>query len=107
MCKVHDEQMKIYCYECKHLICRDCILDDHTGHKYDFVKKAAPAIKEKLIERLAPLKETHVSLYDATKAIKSAKSDIERQGTTVATGIEQSFQELHEIIEQRATRENV
>ena len=101
MCKVHDEPKKIYCYECKQLICRDCILDDHTGHKYDFVKKAAPAIKEKLAERLAPLKEMQASLCDASKSIKSTKSDIERQGATVAASIEQSFQELHEIIEQR------
>jgi sugar lactone lactonase YvrE/Asp-tRNA(Asn)/Glu-tRNA(Gln) amidotransferase C subunit len=65
------------------------------------VKKAAPAIKEKLAERLAPLKETQTSLYDATKSVKSAKSDIEKQGATVAASIEQSFQELHEIIERR------
>ena len=100
MCKVHDESKKIYCYECKQLICQDCILDDHTGHKYDFVKKAAPAIKEKLAEHLSPLKEMQASLYDATKSIKLIKSDIERQGATVAASIEQSFQELHEIIEQ-------
>ena len=101
MCKVHEEQMKIYCYECKHLICRDCILDDHAGHKYDFVKKAAPAIKGKLTERLAPLKEMQGTLYDATKSIKSVNSDIEKQGATVAASIEQSFQELYEILEQR------
>jgi tripartite motif-containing protein 2/3/tripartite motif-containing protein 71 len=65
------------------------------------VKKAAPAIKEKLAERLAPLKEMQVNLYDATKSVKSAKSDIKRQGATVATTIEQSFQELHEILERR------
>ena len=101
MCKVHDEQMKIYCYECNCLICRDCILDDHAGHKYDFVKKAAPAIKEKLAERLAPLKETQVNLCDAAKSVKSTKLDIEKQGASVAASIEQSFQELHEILELR------
>ena len=101
MCKVHEEQMKIYCYECKHLICRDCILDDHAGHKYNFVKKAASAIKEKLTEHLAPLKEMQASLYNATKSIRSAKSDIERQEPSAAASIEQSFQELHEILEQR------
>ena len=100
MCNSHDEQMKIYCYECKHLICRDCVLDDHAGHKYDFVKKAAPAIKEKLVERLAPLRETQASLCDANKVIRLTKSDIERQGASVAVSIEQSFQELHDILEQ-------
>ena len=101
MCKVHEEQMKIYCYDCKHLICRDCLLDDHAGHKYEFVKKAVPAIKQKLSDRLAPLKEVHLSLCDAGKAIKSTKREIDEQGASVATKIEWSFEKLHEIIEQR------
>ena len=25
MCKGHDEQLKIYCFDCNHLICRDCM----------------------------------------------------------------------------------
>ena len=28
MCKDHDEQLKIYCFDCNHLICRDCVLYD-------------------------------------------------------------------------------
>ncbi|MCG8626126.1 MAG: hypothetical protein MJE68_29525, partial [Proteobacteria bacterium] len=40
-------------------------------------------------------------MYNATKSVKSAKSEIEKQGATVASRIEQSFQELHEIIERR------
>ena len=100
-CKIHDEQKKIYCYDCKHLICRDCLLDDHAGHKYEFVKKAAPAIKQKLSERLVPLKEVRVNLCDANKSIKSTKSDIASQGASAVDKIEQSFQQLHDLLEQR------
>ena len=100
-CKIHDEQKKIYCYDCKHLICRDCLLDDHTGHKYEFVKKAAPAIKQNLTERLVPLKEVRVNLCDANKIVKSTKSDIESQGASAVDKIEQSFQQLHDLVEQR------
>ena len=100
-CKDHDEQMKIYCFDCNCLICRDCIVFEHREHKCDFVKKAAPKTKEKLIENLAPLKEIQVSLHGATQTVKSTKSDVEAQGTSVATTIEQSFDELHQIIEQR------
>ena len=92
---------KLYCYDCKHLICRDCLLDDHAGHKYEFVKKAAPAIKQKLAERLVPLKEVRVNLCDANKSVKSTKSDIESQGASTVDKIEQSFQQLHDLLEQR------
>ena len=26
MCKDHNEQLKIYCFDCNHLICRDCVI---------------------------------------------------------------------------------
>ena len=100
-CKDHDEQMKIYCFNCNRLIYRDCIVIEHKEHKYDFVKKAGPKAKEKLVENLAPLKEIQVSLHSATENVKSTKSAVEIQGASVATTIEQSFAELHEIIEQR------
>ena len=100
-CKDHDEQMKIFCFDCNRLICRDCTMIDHKEHKYDFVKKAAPTTKEKLTESLAPLKEIQVSLDAATKIVRSTKSEVETQGVTTATAIERSFDKLHEIIEQR------
>lgn len=98
MCKVHDEQMKIYCHECDKLICRDCVIDDHVGHKYDFVKKAAPAIKSKIIESLIPLKSAQVDLYDASEVISSTKCGIEAQRALVHSSIQQSFQELQDIL---------
>ena len=99
-CAVHDEQMKIYCFDCNRLICRDCTMIDHKKHKYEFVKMTAPKTKEKIIENLTPLKEIRVSLCGATENIRSSKSDVKTQGESVATTIEQSFNELHEIIEQ-------
>ena len=99
-CKVHDEQKKIYCYDCKHLICRDCVIDEHKGHKYEFLKKAASAIQQKLTERLISLKKVQVNMHDASKTIKSTKSDVESQGASAAAKIEHSFKELHSILEQ-------
>ena len=33
-CQKHDgELLKLYCLECEHLICRDCTLVDHAGHR--------------------------------------------------------------------------
>ena len=30
------------CYDCNILICCDCTIKDHLGHKYEFVKVAVP-----------------------------------------------------------------
>ncbi len=88
MCNVHDEPMKIYCFTCSCLICRDCIIDkDHSGHKHEFIKRAAPGIKEKLIQHLDPLKKVDVSLSHAVEEIQTTKSEIEAQGDSVANEI--------------------
>ena len=98
-CKVHDEQMKFYCCDCNVLICQSCVLCDHHIHKYEFVRATAPVIKQELAECLAPLREVQMRLRDANETIKSTKSDIGSQGVLVAANIEQSFQELHDILE--------
>ena len=48
MCIDHDEQLKIFCFDCNRLICRDCIIYDHAGHTSEFVKKSAPRYKKTL-----------------------------------------------------------
>ena len=99
VCKEHDEAMKIYCFDCNYLICRDCTIKDHLGHSYEFIKKSAPEMKKKLIKQLDPLKEVKIDLSRAVEEIKSTKCDIEAQGESVANDINGSFDELQKIIE--------
>ena len=103
-CPIHDELMKIFCFDCNRLICRDCIVIDHANHKYDFVKVAAPETKKQLAEHLEPLKEVQANLRKAREVVQVTKSEIVAQGKSVADKIEQSFQELHEILEQHKNR---
>ena len=103
-CSIHDELMKIFCFDCNLLICRDCIVIDHANHKYDFVKVAAPETKKQLVEHLEPLKEVQANLSKATEVVQVTKSEIVAQGKSIAENIEQSFQELHEILEQHKNR---
>ena len=103
-CSIHDELMKLFCFDCNLLICRDCIVIDHANHKYDFVKVAAPETKKQLAEHLGPLKEVQANLSKATEVVQVTKSEIVAQGKSVAENIEQSFQELHEILEQHKNR---
>ena len=99
VCKEHGEMMKIYCFDCNCLICRDCTIKDHLGHSYEFVMKSAPEMKKKLIKQLDTLKEVKMDLSHAVEEIKSTKCDIETQGESVANDINGSFDELQKIIE--------
>ena len=99
MCQKHDEQKKIYCFDCDCLICRDCIVIDHTGHKYGFIKQAAPQCREALVQQMAPLKAAHKSYSAATDRAKAMISDIETQNTRNIGAVNQWIQEWTEIIQ--------
>ena len=101
ICKVHEEQAKIYCYDCKSLICRDCVVKDHKEHEYEFVKKAAPETKKKLMEQLVPLNEIQVGVRNAVKNVEETKSEIAAMGGSMITSIKQSFQKLRDILDKR------
>ena len=100
MCKVHEEQAKIYCYDCKTLICRDCVInEDHEGHEYEFVKKGVPKIQKKLKKYLTPLNESRKGIQDAIKNGEGAKAEIVAMDEAMTISIKQSFQELRDILD--------
>ena len=101
MCKDHDEQLKIYCFDCNHLICRDCIIYDHAGHKSEFVKKSAPQCKKTLKESLTPLAKIQTNISAATREVEKVEREVSEQHKAVAGTIEQSFKQLHEILHKR------
>ena len=101
MCKDHDEQLKIYCFDCNHLICRDCVLYDHAGHKSEFVKKSAPQYKKTLKESLVPLPKIQTNISAATREVEKVEREVSEQHKTVAGTIEQSFKQLYKILRKR------
>ena len=99
-CANHEEPKKIFCFDCNHLICRDCVVIDHTGHKYEFVKKAAPVTRKKLAEHLSPLKNLLPDLSTAVSRVRDTKQEIKAEGELVEKQVNAKFQELHDILEQ-------
>ena len=101
MCKDHDEPLKIYCFDCNCLICRDCVISDHAGHKFEFVKKSAPQYKKTLKESLAPLAKIQTNISAATREVEKVEREVSEQHKTVAGKIKQSFKQLYEILHKR------
>ena len=101
ICQVHEEQAKIYCYDCKTLICRDCVVKDHRDHEYEFVKKAAPETKKKLMGYLTPLCEVQAGIQGAVRNVEGAKAEIVAMDESMTTSIKQSFQELRDNLYKR------
>ena len=99
-CEKHEGELrKLYCFKCEQLICRDCTLVDHAGHKFDFVKGVTNAFREEVLASLLPLRDTHASVTTAIAKVESSKKEIRDQGTDIATTITKSFKELCAILD--------
>ena len=95
----HDEPQKIFCFDCKQLICRDCVIFDHHDHRSEFVKKAAPETRNRLARQLLPLKNLLPDLGTAVNQVSGTKREIEAKGELLEKQVNTKFQELHDILE--------
>ena len=100
-CLVHQELLKVYCFDCDLLICRDCTVKDHRDHNFEFTAVVAPKTKEDLMKELEPLRKVVGGLSLAVEEVRTTKQDIEVQGGYVANTIHASFNELFQIMERR------
>ena len=100
-CKQHQEQLKIYCFTCNQLICRDCVLKVHKDHEFEFTSECAPQIKQALQEKLGPLQSTQAHIQDARKQLEQSENEITAQGTHLEKVINGSFDEMIEVLERR------
>ena len=98
-CEVHEQPMNVYCYDCKSLICLHCTVTAHRDHRYEFVKVAAPEVKEKLIQQINPLRESSGNMRCAMEGIQTTISEVEGQGEAVTKQIKTSYAQLRKLID--------
>ena len=94
ICPEHDEPMKIFCFDCNRLVCRDCVLYDHREHKSDFVKKCASESRKTLYDSLAPLRKVQADIAGAEKAVLVERDVVTTQNVEVCKSLLQSFDKL-------------
>ena len=81
MCPKHsDEKLKLFCFDCEKLICRDCTVKDHRNHDFEFVQDAAGNEREKLAQLVVPLEEKLGPLSWARESVREARRDLEQVG---------------------------
>ena len=102
-CPEHDELMKIFCFNCNCLICRDCVLYDHREHKSDFVKRCATESRKSLCESLTPLRKVQANITGAGKKLVATEAQVDAQEKEICQTITRSFAQLKAVLEQRET----
>ena len=100
-CHKHERELNRYCIKCERLICRQCSLEDHAGHKSNFVRGVADEFKEDVLSSLVPLRDIHGNITTAIAKVEGSKKKIRDQGKDIAVAITRSFKELHTILDNR------
>ena len=97
-CEAHEERMKLYCFDCGSLICRDCTVIDHAGHKFEFAKKCAVEYRSKASEGIQQLAEIVSGISDTVKRTKEREDEIHEEGRQVSDSITATFDDIRRIL---------
>ena len=101
-CLLHsDESLKFYCETCSVLICRDCIVLEHSGHSYNRIDKVAEREKSDLIVSLESADGAKSKLDDAIAKGGKVMQQIQAKQKSVEEDIENAFKALIETLRKR------
>ena len=98
ICEAHEKRMKLYCFDCGSLICRDCTVVDHIGHKFEFAKKCAVEYRYKASKGIQQLAEIASGISDTIKRTKEREDEIHEEGRQVSASITATFDDIRRIL---------
>ncbi|XP_048780733.1 E3 ubiquitin-protein ligase TRIM33-like isoform X2 [Ostrea edulis] len=76
-CIVHrNEQLKLFCETCDKLTCRDCQLEEHKDHKYQFLSEAIRNQRENLQNAVVKLKQKLGNYHQADKILTAKNNEL-------------------------------
>ena len=106
-CADHQErELELYFDTCEKLICLQCTITEHNGHKYNLVKDVLEKSKQEIKASLTPAEEQLTAVGKALERVDTRKREILDQQATVEAKTNQYSQKLVETIKAR-TKEHI
>ena len=101
-CQTHsDEILKFYCETCSALMCRDCIVINHTGHDYNRVENVAEKESASLQSSLLSVSCAKSKLSDALALGDKMMQQVQAKQKSVEEDIKRSFNEIRQTLRNR------
>ena len=102
MCSRHPtEELSLYCHQCRMLTCRDCQLESHAGHKYDYLCKAAEVSSVILAEKLDEIRSKRSRLKIFHDQAKKRKVELGKKRKLIETDIHKKFDHIIEALQEK------
>ncbi|XP_063068968.1 zinc-binding protein A33-like [Engraulis encrasicolus] len=94
-CRLHDEQLSLFCCDDKQLLCSVCRASKrHASHAASSINIAAPKYREALDMKLSSLKESLKTFEEAKKTASYIKIQLQH----TEKQIKQEFEKLHQFL---------
>ena len=101
-CQEHDENdVRFCCTTCNTLICMECTVIQHQGHKFQELKKFSSNKKQEFVKSVESLPEAVKKLEKIIASGKETKQDVATQKKSVDESIEEAFGELEKALHER------
>ena len=98
-CPQHrSRELELYCETCEELICPQCTIQQHNGHKYNLIDEVFEKHKQDIVTSLNPVEQ---QLKLAFQRLDARHREITDQQVALKMQILKSSQQLHEIIDSR------
>ena len=103
-CPQHqNRELELYCETstCEELICFQCTIQQHHGHKYNLIGEVFEKHKQEIISSLNPAEQQQTLSRKALEKLDVRCREITDQQAALQAQIHKSSQQLHEIIDLR------
>ncbi|XP_074510469.1 uncharacterized protein trim33l isoform X7 [Sebastes fasciatus] len=101
-CRLHpSEPLKLYCFTCNQLTCRDCQLTAHMNHRYQFVREALHTLKKQLEVRVQPIRAQGDRVSRILLDMETRLQDIANSQSCLKTELQQSYTVLIQHLKMR------
>ena len=102
ICQEHrKEEMRFYCLDDQILVCRDCLITTHDGHKRDYLEKVAKSEQEDLKQVLPDILGAIGELDKAIKEGKEMEKKVKSMSKAAITRIDKVCDELVQAVKAR------
>ncbi|KAK5873385.1 hypothetical protein PBY51_018431 [Eleginops maclovinus] len=101
-CRLHpSEPLKLFCFTCQQLTCRDCQLTLHMNHRYQFVSEALDSLKKQLKVRVKPIRAWGVRAGQSLQDMETRLRDMSHYQLNLQKELQQSYTFLIQTLKKR------
>ena len=100
LCSKHEEPMKLFCNDCRLMVCVDCVFN-HTKHDYQPLDVVAKSFAKKVSHKRTALEKQKEALLLAHEANRRTLAEVNEQERSICAKINSSYDELSQILQRR------